>query len=83
MYSLHTVNIVSWCLRKRGEGLTVAISKSSIVIGHSDEVIAAWRLPIGQFLSQQTVGEVQVSGETTMDNNQTNVSKIDYLKRLG
>jgi hypothetical protein len=56
-------------LRKRGEGLTMAISKSSIVIGHSDEVIAAWRLPIGQFLSQQTVREIQISGETGQKSN--------------
>lgn len=63
---------------EKGMILTVAVSKSSVVIGHSDEVIAAWRFPIGHFLSQQTVGEVQIPGETGEYEN-TNPNETDLI----
>lgn len=39
----------------------MAVSESSVVIGHSDEVVAARRLPIGLTLPQEAAGEVQLS----------------------
>ena len=43
----------------------MSISESSVVIGHSDEVIAARRLPIGQLFPQEAAGEVQVPETVT------------------
>lgn len=37
----------------------VSVPESSVVIGHSNEVIAAPRLPIGQIFPQEVTGEVQ------------------------
>lgn len=39
----------------------MSISESSVVIGHSDEVITAWRLPTGQTFPQEAAREIQVS----------------------
>lgn len=43
----------------------MSVSESSVVIGHSDEVIAARRLPVGRILPQEAAREVQVSATTT------------------
>lgn len=54
--------------RERGGGgsgvLTMPVSESPVVIGHSDEVVSAWGLLAGQAFPQEEVREVQVPAAT-------------------
>lgn len=43
----------------------MSVSEPSVVIGHGDEVIAAWRLLIGRVLPQEEPGEIQIPATTS------------------